>query len=90
MKGVPLVAALASLGIGAAGAIKAEPAPEWSVAEIEILRSLSLSSLPPLRPDPTNKYSEDPRAADFGHRLFSPVRVAMGPRNRLPRKGPRA
>jgi cytochrome c peroxidase len=50
--------------------------PEWTPQERDILRSLSLSSLPPLPPDPSNKYADDPRAADFGHRLFFDTRLS--------------
>ena len=54
----------------------AQTAGEWSPSELEILRSLSLSSLPKLPPDPTNKYADDPRVADFGHRLFFDTRLS--------------
>ena len=42
----------------------------WSGEEIKLLRSLSLSSLPPLPKDPSNKYADDPRAIVFGKKLF--------------------
>ncbi len=48
----------------------------WTAEQMEILRSLSISSLPKLRPDPTNKYADNPRAADFGHRLFFDTRLS--------------
>ena len=32
--------------------------------------------LPPPPPDPTNKYADDPRAAEFGHRLFFDRRLS--------------
>ena len=51
-------------------------ASEWSPAELQILRELSLSSLPKLPPDPSNKYADDPRAAEFGHRLFFDKRLS--------------
>lgn len=41
-----------------------------------MLRSLTLSRLPKLPPDPSNKYADDPRAADFGHRLFFDTRLS--------------
>lgn len=42
----------------------------WSEAETEILRSLAISSLPPLPDDATNHVAEDARAAAFGQQLF--------------------
>ena len=42
----------------------------WSEGEITLLRSLSLSALPPPPKDPSNKYSDDPRAIALGKRLF--------------------
>ncbi len=42
----------------------------WSDEEMKTLRSLSLSSLPPLPADPSNKYSDDPRAITLGRKLF--------------------
>ncbi len=43
---------------------------EWTAEETETLRSLWIGSLPPLPPDPSNRYADDPRAAALGHRLF--------------------
>ena len=43
---------------------------EWTPEEREIIRSLWLGSLEPLTPDPSNRYADDPRAADLGERLF--------------------
>jgi len=34
--------------------------PRWSKAERATLRSLSLSSLEPLAPDPSNRFGDDP------------------------------
>ena len=41
-------------------------APRWTQQQREMLRSLSLSSLEPLRADRSNKYGDDPRAAEVG------------------------
>lgn len=76
MKRLQIIVALAVLGIFAAGSAETGTAPEWTTAEIEILRSLSLSSLPALQPDPTNRYGDDPRAAAFGHLLFFDARLS--------------
>jgi cytochrome c peroxidase len=42
----------------------------WSEEELKTLRSLSLSSLPPLPGDPSNIYADDPRAIALGKKLF--------------------
>jgi cytochrome c peroxidase len=42
----------------------------WSPDEVATLRTLSLSNLPPLAPDPSNVVADDPRAAALGERLF--------------------
>jgi cytochrome c peroxidase len=42
----------------------------WSGEEIRLLRSLSISSLPSLPKDPSNKYVDDPRAVALGKKLF--------------------
>ena len=51
-------------------------APRWTTQEREMLRSLSLSSLEPLRADPSNKYGDDPRAAALGRELFFDTRLS--------------
>ncbi len=67
---------LAAFAVCAAGAAHAQAVGEWSPAELEILRTLTLSSLPKLPPDPSNRYADDPRAAAFGHRLFFDTRLS--------------
>lgn len=51
-------------------------APRWTPQERESLRSLTLSSLEPLRPDPSNRYGDDPRAAALGRALFFDTRLS--------------
>jgi cytochrome c peroxidase len=47
------------------------PTPDaWTDAEIEMLRSLWIGSLPEVPPDPSNAYANDLRAAQLGHELF--------------------
>jgi cytochrome c peroxidase len=48
----------------------------WTAEEIEALRSLWIGSLPPLPPDPSNRYADDPQAAAFGHKLFFDPRLS--------------
>jgi cytochrome c peroxidase len=52
-------------------------ADRWSPSERETLRSLWLGSLPPLRPDPTNRFADDPRAVRLGHKLFFDTRLSV-------------
>ena len=48
----------------------------WSVDERSTLASLWLGALPPLGPDPTNRFADNPRAATLGHRLFFDTRLS--------------
>jgi len=48
----------------------------WIEAEIGMLRSLALGSLPPLPDDVTNLVADDPRAAAFGQQLFFDPRLS--------------
>src|SRR5919109_2726950 len=49
---------------------------EWSAAELATLRSLSIESLEPLAADPSNRYGDDPRAVELGHKLFFDTRLS--------------
>jgi cytochrome c peroxidase len=42
----------------------------WTAAELDDLRSLSITELEPLPGDPTNRVADDPRAVRLGERLF--------------------
>ena len=44
--------------------------PQFSEAEKRTVASLALSALPPLKPDTTNRYADDPGAAALGATLF--------------------
>ncbi|MBI5842273.1 MAG: hypothetical protein HZB19_19475 [Chloroflexi bacterium] len=52
------------------------PRPAWTEAELATLRTLWIGSLPPLAPDPSNQYADDPRAAEFGKQLFFDTRFS--------------
>ena len=54
----------------------AERSNEWSPAEIRLLKSLSISSLPAPEPSLSNPVVGDPRAARLGHRLFFEPRLS--------------
>jgi cytochrome c peroxidase len=45
-------------------------AESYTPAELRVLRSLWIGSLPPLPDDPSNAYDTDPRAAKLGRALF--------------------
>ena len=66
------VLAAAFLLSGAVGAM----AHDWTADELSVLRSLWIGSLEALPPDPSNRYADDPRAADMGHRLFFDTRLS--------------
>lgn len=50
--------------------------PAWTEAEIELLQTLWLESLPELPPDPSNAVADNPAAADFGRQLFFDTRLS--------------
>ena len=51
-------------------------APRWTVSEKAMLKSLSLTSLERLEPDPSNRFGDDPRAAALGKALFFDTRLS--------------
>jgi cytochrome c peroxidase len=69
-----LLASLAALYATAAG--KAGPAHQLLQEALE----LSMEALEPLPPDPSNRWADDKRAADFGHRLFFDPRLSANGR----------
>lgn len=62
--------------IAVVAVVAAAREPHWSADEITVLQSLSLDSLPPLPPDPSNVVADDTRAALLGHRLFFDTRLS--------------
>lgn len=62
-----LIAALTLSGCGG---------PDFTEAEKAMIASLSLSALPPLPADPTNRYADLPAAAAFGATLFFEQRLS--------------
>ena len=70
-----LVIALAAVIVGLWQQLPKEP-PPWTAAEVVTLKSLSLSSLPELPPDPSNAVADNPIAAEFGRKLFFDPRLS--------------
>ena len=68
--GIPLVVA----GLIAVSA--SQPHANWSSDDLTMLRSLWIDSLPPLQPDPSNRYADDPQAAALGEKLFFDTRFS--------------
>ena len=74
--GLAIPAATSMLAFGFFGRTQLRRTSEWTTEERTVLRSLSLRSLEPLRPDPTNRYADDARAAALGRELFFDTRLS--------------
>ncbi len=48
----------------------------WNQSDVAVLRSLWLGSLPPLPKDPSNAFSDNPKAAELGRKFFSEDRFS--------------
>ena len=46
------------------------PEPQWSESELAVMRSLSLTALPPLPNSPSNRVANNPEAAALGRAVF--------------------
>lgn len=72
-----ILAVLACALVPGAGWLQRTVAPPaWSDAEIMMLQSLWINSLPALPEDPSNAVAADPRAATLGWRLFFDPRLS--------------
>lgn len=67
-----------AIALGAATACRTfyDAHPTWTAEELALVQSLSLSELPSLRPDPSNRVADDQRAAELGRELFFDVRFS--------------
>lgn len=63
--------------LGSSLALSACSGEQFSEAEKTTIASMSLSALPPLPADPTNRYADDPAAAAFGATLFFDQRMSI-------------
>lgn len=52
------------------------PATRWTAEEVEQIRDLWIGSLEAMPADPTNRYADDPRAAELGRKLFFDTRFS--------------
>ena len=60
-----------------AAALSAAPRGEqWTGEEVALLSSLSIRELGPAPADPTNRVTDDPRAVEFGRKLFFDTRLS--------------
>jgi cytochrome c peroxidase len=62
--------------VAQAGETDAPRAPEFSDAEHRILATLAPKFLPPPPPDSTNRFADNPLAAEFGRKLFFDTRFS--------------
>ena len=73
--GAAALAALLALGYAALHGFRAGPAQA-----IDASLELALNGLEPLQPDRSNRWADDARAADLGHRLFFETRLSSNGR----------
>jgi cytochrome c peroxidase len=58
------------ISLSSTGAAWPDDLHAWNAGDVGILRSLWIGSLPPLPKDPSNAFSDNPKAAELGRRLF--------------------
>jgi len=72
-----IVLALLLVVVAGAALLALQPrAPQWTEEERAAIANLWIGNLPPLPPDPSNRYADDPAAAALGHRLFFDTRFS--------------
>jgi cytochrome c peroxidase len=71
-----LIAVIQLLAVVAPIVVVADDDGGWTAAELRVLRSLWIGSLPPPPDDPSNAYDTDPRAARLGRALFFDTRFS--------------
>jgi cytochrome c peroxidase len=76
LKPVSLFTLLLVLLVVGLAAVACQPRAAWNEAELAMLRGLWLDSLPPLPPDPSNAFADNPLAAELGHKLFFDTRFS--------------
>lgn len=77
MRRVILLGVLAILLIVSTGALLLyQQRNQWTAEERQIIRGLWLATLPPLPPDPSNRYADDQQAAALGEKFFFDTRFS--------------
>ena len=71
-----LIAAFALICLVAIVHASGSSGDQWSATQLAELRAMSIATIDPLAPDPTNRVADDPRAAALGHRLFFDARFS--------------
>ena len=71
IQGAVLVAVVAAACVAAAAGGR-----RWSDTDVEEIGSLWIGQLEPVPADPTNRFADDPRAAELGRKLFFDTRLS--------------
>ncbi len=71
-----IVVTIIALGMVSSSCERWSSPPEWTDAEVAVLKSLWLESLPDLPPDPGNAVADKPAAAKLGEQLFFDTRLS--------------
>jgi cytochrome c peroxidase len=71
-----VIAAVLALSLSASRAVWPEDLHSWSENDKAVLRSLWLGSLPTPPKDPSNAFSDNPKAAELGRKLFFDTRFS--------------
>ena len=73
-----LIVLTSALGLGALAMMfsSATSLPRWSEKEKGLIAALSLSTLGPVPPDPSNRVADDPRAVELGRTIFADARFS--------------
>jgi cytochrome c peroxidase len=78
MKSLGLISGIAAAAVTVGGIIwsQATDGGPWTDAELALIASLNIHSLPALPPDPSNPVADSVEAAQLGHRLFFDTRLS--------------
>ena len=71
-----VLSAIVLMSFTAVIAVAATRGDRWSADQVAEIRKLSIRELDPLPPDPTNRFADDPRAAELGQKLFFDTRLS--------------
>jgi cytochrome c peroxidase len=71
-----LLVTFALLLVVRAASAAAPRVDQWTEEDVALLSSMSIRELGPAPADPTNRVADDPRAAEFGRKLFLDTRLS--------------